>query len=253
MSTPEHLEEVSTKERITLVDNDKVRRIAQISIAIILIGSMIGYLFWYSIFEGDEGFRLSMANDMKVLLIMGVGAALAIFGLGRTVGRTNPINGISYRVGRDEEHEFRVNDKSIFKSKDDELRDLIENQEEDRPTEVPITSGRPEPAGSANIKPESTFFLADRDSWNNDVKRIQGNPVKHVAIQQSRRAKRTIHVYHIQGTNIIVYNRSRDGVYFMRIAIRPQNVQQYYEVFVEEPLNNYEKEWLERYDYVLAN
>ena len=98
MSTPEHLEEVSTKERIALVDNDKVRRIAQISIAIILIGAMIGYLFWYTIFEGDEGFRLAMANDMKVLLIMGVGAALAIFGLGRTVGRTNPPTEIQSRI-----------------------------------------------------------------------------------------------------------------------------------------------------------
>jgi len=110
------------------------------------------------------------------------------------------------------------------------------------------------PFAASNVKPESTYFLADRDSWNTEVKRIMGNPVTHVAIQESRRTKRkrTVHVYYIQGTNIVIYNRSRDGVYFMRIAIRPQNVQNYYEAFVLEPQTDEEKAWLERYDYVLT-
>jgi len=87
VSTQEHLEELSTKERIKLVQTDSVRVWGQIIIAFILIGGMMGYLAWYTITQSDAVFKLDMAGDMKVLLIMGVGAALAIFGLGRTVGR----------------------------------------------------------------------------------------------------------------------------------------------------------------------
>lgn len=83
----EPLEESTTKERINMVQNDSVRRWGQIIIAFLLIGSMMGYLGWYTITQADGEFKLSMAEDMRVLMIMGVGAALAIFGLGRTVGR----------------------------------------------------------------------------------------------------------------------------------------------------------------------
>lgn len=86
-SRDEHLENVSTKERIKLVTGDSVRRWGQIIIAFILIGSAIGYLGYYALFLADDTFRLALAEDMRVLIIMGVGAALAIFGLGRTVGR----------------------------------------------------------------------------------------------------------------------------------------------------------------------
>lgn len=84
---PEHLEEVSTKERIEIVQNDNIRRWGQLIIAFILIGSAIGYLGYYTIVLSDAQFQLDLAQDMRVLVIMGVGAALAIFGLGRTVGR----------------------------------------------------------------------------------------------------------------------------------------------------------------------
>jgi len=45
--------------------------------------------------------------------------------------------------------------------------------------------------------------------------------------------KRTIYVYHIAGTNVIIYNRARHGVYFMRIAFRPENVKKFFQIFVE--------------------
>lgn len=85
----EDLNEVTTKERIDLVENDSVRRWGQIIIAFILIGLAVGYLLWFTGFSGvaNDEFKLSLANDMRVLVIMGVGAALAIFGLGRTVGK----------------------------------------------------------------------------------------------------------------------------------------------------------------------
>ena len=83
----DHLEEVSTKERINIVQDEPVRRYGQIIIAFILIGSMIGYLGWYTITQSDDAFKLGLAQDMRVLVIMGIGAALAMFGLGRTVAR----------------------------------------------------------------------------------------------------------------------------------------------------------------------
>lgn len=83
----EHLEDASTKERIKLVQNDSVRRWGQIIISFILIGSVLGFLAWYVMYKADEEFLKGLAGDSRVLLIMGAGAALAIFGLGRTVGK----------------------------------------------------------------------------------------------------------------------------------------------------------------------
>jgi len=250
---PEHLEEVSTKERIALVNNDNVRRWGQIIISFILIGFSLGYLTYFTIYVADAAFKVFMANAMLTLAIAGIGAAYAIFGLGRTVGRRSS-NGSPGSTTVTIPPAPEIPDS--FTNRDDELRDLIENQEEDRPTESPPGKGDGVDAviSAPNIKPESTYFLADRDSWNNEVKTISGNSVLHVAIQQSRRSKkkRTIHVYYIIGTNIVIYNRSRDGVYFMRIAIRPENVRQFYDVFVREPVTPQEKEWLERYDYVIT-
>ena len=81
------LEEVTTKDRIKLVEQDVVRKYGQIVIAFVLIGSMLAYLGWYTITQADAEFKLSLAEDFRVLVIMGMGAALAIFGLGRTVGK----------------------------------------------------------------------------------------------------------------------------------------------------------------------
>ena len=89
-----------------------------------------------------------------------------------------------------------------------------------------------------------------------DPKTINGNEVVLVATQPSRRTRRkgrTNHIYHIKATNVVVYNRSRNGVFFMRMALRPQNVSRYYDVFVRPPLSDKEKEWLERYDYILEH
>ncbi len=83
----EHLEEISSKERINLVKNDSVRRWGQIIISFILIGSILLYLGWYAMYQADDDFQRGLAEDSRVLIIMGTGAALAIFGLGRTVGR----------------------------------------------------------------------------------------------------------------------------------------------------------------------
>ncbi len=84
---PSHLEEIDTLERIALVQADKVRRIGQLVMSFIFVGAMLGFLGWYAIVKADDAFLNMMAIGMYTLFAMAVGAALAIFGLGRTVGR----------------------------------------------------------------------------------------------------------------------------------------------------------------------
>jgi len=71
----------------SIPQNDSVRRWGQIIISFILIGFAISYLGYYTLFVAGAAFQEALAEDMRVLVIMGVGAALAIFGLGRTVGK----------------------------------------------------------------------------------------------------------------------------------------------------------------------
>ncbi len=103
------------------------------------------------------------------------------------------------------------------------------------------------------VDPNALMFRADRTTRNQEKKTIDGQAVKLVATQISRRSKRkrTVHIYHIQTTNIIVFNRSRNSVYFMKIAYRPQNMQNFYNVFVNPPQTAEELIWLDRYNYVL--
>jgi len=104
----------------------------------------------------------------------------------------------------------------------------------------------------ANLDPNQMMFRAEYRTPG--FPHINGMPVKHVATQVSRRTrrKRTVYVYNIVGTNIIVFNRSLDGIYFMKIAIRPENVKAFYDTFVNPPQTEAEKTWLARYDYVLV-
>lgn len=105
----------------------------------------------------------------------------------------------------------------------------------------------------AKLDPNSMMFRVDSRS---DPKTINGNFVRLVAIQKSRRTRRKgriNYIWHIENTNIIVFNKSRNGIYFMRMAIRPQNISRYYDVFVRLPLTEKEKEWLARYDYQLQS
>jgi hypothetical protein len=106
------------------------------------------------------------------------------------------------------------------------------------------------------LDPNTMMFKADFASRHEPQKTIEGNPVVLVATQDSkrtRRKKKTIYIYHIQGTDLIVFNQSRNGTRFMKIAIRPENVRRFYETFVKPPVTPEEKIWLERYGYVLES
>ena len=105
-----------------------------------------------------------------------------------------------------------------------------------------------------NLDPNQMMFKADPRFVAASITTINGMVVRHVATQVSTRTKRkrTVYVYHITGTNIIVFNRSLKGIYFMKIAIRPQNVKAFHDTFVKPPQTDAEKIWLDRYGYVLV-
>ncbi len=105
------------------------------------------------------------------------------------------------------------------------------------------------------INPNKMMHRADRNTRNLLIKQINGNDVYLVAFQESRRSKKKsiVYIYHIKNTEIVVFNRSTNGIRFMKIAIRPQNVKRFYETFVLPPVTPREQVWLDRYDYTLVN
>ena len=100
-----------------------------------------------------------------------------------------------------------------------------------------------------------SFAMADRDTWKSKVKRVDGDVLRLVAVQKSRRTRRkgrTKYVFSRVGTNHIMWNRSRNGVMFMPFANNDVTMKKYHEVFVEDPVTPQEKTWLARYDYELV-
>ena len=98
------------------------------------------------------------------------------------------------------------------------------------------------------------MFVADRASQKDDIKKIEGKNVILVATRIPRNSKKykTVYIYHIEGTELIVFNRSRDGICFMKIAVKAANMKRFYETFVKPPITDAEKQWLELYDYRLV-
>lgn len=97
------------------------------------------------------------------------------------------------------------------------------------------------------------FLRADIGTFSENYKTVEGDYMKLVAIQKSRRTKRkgrTKYIYHRAGTNKIFWNRSRHGPFFMSIAT-DRNMKLYFDIFVKPPLTPKEKEWLNLYDYEL--
>lgn len=242
---------LTPSERIALVDNDKVRKNAQIGIALSLIVFAMVFLIIYAFYYADSAFLTYMATGILSLIFAGIGAAFAIFGLGRTVGSSNNSNNETILLMLESMKNANLpvtgpTEEFFDDNQDDDL-------DEEKPVEVPISRG-PADIGAINVNSQQLSFLADRSTWHNEQKTINGKSVVLVATQNSRRtrSKRTVYVYHVTGTNLIIYNRSRHGIFFMRIAFRPENMQAFYDTFVSPPQTDQEKEWLERNDYILA-
>lgn len=98
------------------------------------------------------------------------------------------------------------------------------------------------------------MFRADRASYKDDIKKINGNRLILVATRTPRNSRKykTVFIYHIEGTEIIVFNRSRNGIYFMKIAVKQANMKRFYDTFVKPPITAVEKQWLELNDYRLV-
>lgn len=95
-------------------------------------------------------------------------------------------------------------------------------------------------------------YIADRDTWDKEAKTINGNQVILVAKQPSKRThrkKKNIWIYWIKNTQEIIYNQSRHGVYFMKIAANNTQMKLFYETFVQAPLTTAEKIWLDTNGY----
>ena len=106
-----------------------------------------------------------------------------------------------------------------------------------------------------NIDPRSMQFIADRSSWNSSVKTIKGRKLRLIATQQSlrnSRKSRTVYVFSIEGTGIIVYNRSRNGICFMKIAVKVSDMQRFYSTFVVPPTTEKEQQFLDLNNYKLV-
>lgn len=105
-----------------------------------------------------------------------------------------------------------------------------------------------------NVNPNSMCFTADLDSYGDDVKRINGKPLILVGTRTPRnpRKYRTVYIWHIEGTNTIVFNRAQGGVRFMKIAMKYRNMKRFYDMFVVPPITAKEKQFLGLNDYKLV-
>ncbi len=68
------------------------RRELQLVLATVLVVGTIALVGSYVVVKGfDDDLAIEIVKEAKTLLVMGVGAALAIFGLGRTVTDDKPV------------------------------------------------------------------------------------------------------------------------------------------------------------------
>ena len=68
------------------IEQGSLRAQIQIILAVVLIASSLALVGGYVVFSGfQDPLVLEIVGEAWTLLILGVGAALAIFGLGRTV------------------------------------------------------------------------------------------------------------------------------------------------------------------------
>lgn len=64
----------------------QLRQTLQLIIAVVLIGGSFSVVFGYLWIKGlDDPVSIEIVKEFKTLIIIGTGAALAIFGLGRKV------------------------------------------------------------------------------------------------------------------------------------------------------------------------
>ena len=126
---PDNTQSLSAKERIALVESDKIRKSGQIAIALVLIGFALVFLGLYAFFKADDAFLSYLAVGMASLVFAGIGAAFAIFGLGRTVGRTPPTASLASSSSG---QYARDNDVKNFTARVNYLKEELKNSIEEK-------------------------------------------------------------------------------------------------------------------------
>ena len=99
------------------------------------------------------------------------------------------------------------------------------------------------------------FKRADRDSMSLPVKTVNGKYMVKIAEQRSPRLlrqSRVNHIYYLEGTQEIYYNRSRDGIIFIPMGFDSNQMKKYTDVFVTPPLTDKEKQWMATYSYIFT-
>jgi len=95
--------------------------------------------------------------------------------------------------------------------------------------------------------------IADRDTFNSNIKTVGGKAMILVGTKTSRRTLRkgkTEYNYSMDGTKGIYYNQSKNGVLFVPMARHEYNMRKYYSFYCERPLNRVELEYLKLHPHI---
>lgn len=95
--------------------------------------------------------------------------------------------------------------------------------------------------------------IADRNTYNSSIKRVDGKQMILVATKTSRRTLRkgkTQYIYSMEGTKGIYYNESKYGVLFVPMARRESNMKKHYDLYCVEPLSRQEREYLKNHPHI---
>ena len=96
--------------------------------------------------------------------------------------------------------------------------------------------------------------LADRNTWTVGIpKTIGGDKLILVALQSSKRKKKTEYMYKREGKAEIYYNNAKDAPWFIPIADKILDMAKFYQLFTDPNLTDEQAAFLKRNDYNLVD
>lgn len=102
-----------------------------------------------------------------------------------------------------------------------------------------------------------SFVLADRQTRNEQVKTVDGEPMIHIATQVPKRqrhrgrGKRTWYIFWHRHSRKVYRASQRDSWVYLQMGHDDEDARRYYATFVEAPLTRPELDWLHRNNYNL--
>ena len=91
--------------------------------------------------------------------------------------------------------------------------------------------------------------MVDRDTWNSYDQTVDGKKVICIGEKPSmrRNPKKTQYYFCIEGKRAVYYRRGRGGPQLIPMARRPQNMEMYYQTFVEDPITPEDQAYFDLY------